>query len=607
MTQSAPSPQQPPDVGKHPDPQSLRGSDCLARLLSEWGAETLFTYPGTSELALCETVLRTGKIKVVNARGDGEAVLFAAGANLSRRDIATCLLHGARGATNALGAIADIRRNEVPLVVIIGLPSSTSAKFLPPHAEPDLITGLRHFAKSALELPSGPFDQDSGEELVAALRAVRSEALRVPCGPVLIGVPANVLNEVWLPAGKWPAPSPAVINGGDKECTGYDVRTAASWLREALRPVVLLDDYALCQEGSHQALLNFARAFSLPLMQVRYDRGPMLFQTLSTTANPYFVARYDPASPRHREVLSQADLLVTIEDRNMYPRVVGPLSSERHIAVTSAPDKAVTNGYLRPEDIVLAGDVVLSLRRLAEHAGTPAGHPGQAARRHWADTVREMCSGGPQPPASRSRLAAGIAAHLDGLTAPVLVDDSQIFGGLLAENYHLLPERLRVFGDHGGFVGAGLATAIGAALGNSQWDVVCCVGDSALINGFKAWFSGIEQHARLTCVVCNNGGSVSLRKQAAGDHGAGSLLPRADLLRNMATVRYGQLCAGLGIPYWHVLWTTGEEQEPERLASALAAARRADGPAMVEIQVPDSLEFWEGLWRLRGFDELLDG
>jgi acetolactate synthase-1/2/3 large subunit len=560
----------------------------------------LFTYPGTSELALCETILRTDGIKVVNARGDGEAVFLAGGANLAGGDSAICLLHGARGATNAVGAIADLRRNEVPLVVIIGLPSSASARFLPPHAEPNLIEGIGHFAKSALELPGGPFDEEAGGTLISALRSARDEALRQPCGPVVIGVPTDILSQVWLPAGSWPPPAASTAHEGDNS---EQLRVAASWLGDALRAVVLLDDYALRHEGSLEALLDFASAFDLPLMQVRYDRGPMLFQTLSAGANPYFVARYDPADPQHREVVARADLLVTIEDRNMYPRVVGSLSCERHVAITSAPGKAAINGYLRPSDIVVPGHVVDSLRRLVQHASGPAGSPGQAARRRWVADVRTMCAGEPIPPSPRRRLAAGVAAHLDALPAPVLIDDSQIFGGLLAENYELMPPRLRVFGDHGGFVGAGLATAIGAALGHPRWNVVCCVGDSALVNGFKAWFSGVEQRAPLTCLVCNNGGSVSLRKQAVGDHGSDSALATAGLLRNIAAVKYGELCRGLGIPHWDVTWTAGEERESGRLAAALAAASRAGGPAMVEIQVPGSLEFWEGLWRVRGFDE----
>ena len=169
-----------------------------------------------------------------------------------------------------------------------------------------------------------------------------------------------------------------------------------------------------------------------------------------------------------------------------------------------------------------------------------------------------------------------------------------------------MPDRLRVFGDHGGFVGAGLATAIGATLANPQWDVVSCVGDSALINGFKALFSAVDQRAHITCVVCNNGGSVSLRKQAVSDHGSSASLYTADLLRNIAGIKYGELCAGLGIPYWHVSWTMGRKQESDRLAAALAGAGQVNGPALVEIQVPDSLEFWEGIWRVRGFDEFLD-
>lgn len=302
MINGIPPPERPAETTSHQHLKPLSGAECLVKLLLEWGTKTLFAYPGTSELALCERVLHTDGIRIVNARGDGEAVLLAGGANLAGQDIAACLLHGARGATNAIGTIADLRRNEVPLVVIVGLPSSTSAKFLPPHAEPDLIAGLGHFAKSTLELPAVPLGRDGGRDFISALRSARSEALRRPCGPVLIGIPTDTLGRPWLDAENWPAPAVTITDDGDNE---QEFRTAASWLSSALRAMVLLDDYALHYEGSHQALLDFTRTFELPMMQVRYDRGPMLFQTLSATANPYFVTRYDPANSRHREALAR--------------------------------------------------------------------------------------------------------------------------------------------------------------------------------------------------------------------------------------------------------------------------------------------------------------
>ena len=66
------------------------------------------------------------------------------------------MLHGARGLTNAMGALADLRRNEMGTVVVVGLPSTGSQPFLPPHGETGLVPGAGAFAKSWFEAEAVP-------------------------------------------------------------------------------------------------------------------------------------------------------------------------------------------------------------------------------------------------------------------------------------------------------------------------------------------------------------------------------------------------------------------------------------------------------------------
>jgi len=135
----------------HPDDDRVcaTGAEAVVAILHEFGVETAFAYPGTSELALCDAVSASPHLRLHNARGDKEAAFLAAGASLLQPNRAVAILHGARGATNAMGGIADARRTEAGTVFLVGMPSSASAKYLPPspatrRGRPDRESGGLH-------------------------------------------------------------------------------------------------------------------------------------------------------------------------------------------------------------------------------------------------------------------------------------------------------------------------------------------------------------------------------------------------------------------------------------------------------------------------------
>src|SRR5580700_4648914 len=95
----------------------LTGAEALAAVLVASGVRRVFAYAGTSELALCDRFIRTPGMQLINGRGDKESAFMAAGASLVRPARGAAIIHGARGLTNATGAIADARRNEIGCVI----------------------------------------------------------------------------------------------------------------------------------------------------------------------------------------------------------------------------------------------------------------------------------------------------------------------------------------------------------------------------------------------------------------------------------------------------------------------------------------------------------
>lgn len=436
-------------------------------------------------------------LSLINSRGDKEAAFMAAGGNLGSNKCAA-ILHAARGLTNALGAIAEVRRDEIPVLYIVGLPSRTSAKYLPPHGEPDLIQSAGAFAKAAFDCSAIKTWEEYVEVVTKAVKSVSE----LPFGPVLLGVPQDVLSTAFVSQELIP------INVDFEDRSNEQaINTIVDAIVSSRKTLVLVDDYAFRSESSAEgALADFSNATGASVFQVAYRRGPMLFQQLSVDSVPNYLGHYQPTHADHFQMLHSADLLITVEDRNMYPRVVGPLPDCRKIAITSNERVTAKNGYLNRDDILLVGNVATNLSRIAARV---------EAIEHQPVRVNEKLDGASAEGCpSAVALVAAVANGLRDAAQPMIVDDSQMMGGLIANNYELLPKPLRVFGSNSGFVGSGLPFAVGLAASSPGTSVICTLGDQGFTNGLQALAVAGEQQIPLLILVCNNGSSVSLRKQA---------------------------------------------------------------------------------------------
>jgi acetolactate synthase-1/2/3 large subunit len=590
----------------------LSGAQVLSVLLARAGVEQVFAYGGTSELPLCDAVDNLPGITLINGRGDKESAFMAAGASLLRPLAGAAILHGARGLTNAGGALADSRRNEAGCVFVVGLASTGSSRFDPPHGERGLLSTMGHFARWTWEAPALPDDVDqrvaAAETYVDKAKEAISRAARQPWGPVLFGVPQDVAEAAWIPLEVFVSRASGPLRTGAQVC-GPD-EAVVRFLREARRPVVLVDDYALRSPGIRPALDRFSKRAGAVVVQLRYRRGLMLFERLQPGEVENFVGWLNPYSKAHRTLLEECDLLITLEDRNIYKRVVGDLPPCRKVAVNTDPQKVHKNEYLQDGDVLIQGDPAVVLDRLANEL--PGDGPAEPYAWAWSDLRRESMLN-PEPPSqavhdARGRLAGAVADLLHSWARPVLVDDSSMFGGLLNEHYDQLPTGLRVFGGHGGFVGAGLGYAIGSAIAEPGHQVLCTLGDQAFTNSYQALVTAVEQQTDLLILVCNNGQSVSLNKQGAASYGN---VPRR-YLDNAAGFDYTKVAQALGLHAERVSVPVGgpEDEVAAGVASLAAALRRGaawSGPALVELVLPADPEAWRGIWVVHGFEQAAGG
>jgi acetolactate synthase I/II/III large subunit len=595
--------------------QMLTGAEAVARVLAQEGIRVTFAYPGTSELALCDALDHSIGSDLVSGRGDTEAAFMAAGACAFSPCTAAGILHGARGLTNALGAIATARRNEVGVLYLVGLPSTGSARFLPPHGETDLIVNSGRFAKWSCELgapdATGNDQSATASYFTQSLRAAIRIARTRPYGPVIVGLPQDTLETQWIPEHAVVAHAPH-----ETVCMAPALSQAAELIENSQRTLILLDDYFLKYPQARLALREFAELLGAPVLQVRYWRGPMLFERLSRSDLPSFVGWYDPLEATHRNLMGQADLLITLEDRNMYPRVIGALPACRKLVITSDQAKSCKNEYIGSNDLVVEGDVCAILRALAVLLRASLPTNDSVGRGRWDIEILGR-SWGKIPmkeqtvPAAawnmRRQIAMSFARAFDAVSCPVLVDDSQMFGGMLAEEYDQYPSGLRVFGDHAGFVGSGISFATGLAVGSPTSTVVCTLGDQGFCNGLQGLVAMSEQRVPLTLVVCNNSESVSLRKQTSALNPTALQGGTHPILRNPPNINYQAVAAALGVESCVIDWVAGmeagtTEEAATDLETQLVHAFTARQPRLIELRLPSLGDAWYGIWRTAGLE-----
>ena len=590
----------------------LNGAEIIAFVLQNLGVKKVFVYPGTSELAICNSLASISEINLINARGDKECAFMTAGACLLKPNLSVGLLHGARGLTNALGAIADSRRNEVTGVFIVGLPSTKSSRFLPPHGEKNLMENLGNFVKWCHEVNSIPSDKASlniaAKNFIEALYNAFSQATIRPYGPTMFGIPQDVAERAWIP---WSVLKNTKLVSQNFKVSKEKMILGAKLISESRNVLILVDDFLLKYDNIRPTIAKFSSLSKAPVLQIRYRRGAMLFERLNNKDVAHFVGWFEPRRSEHKDLLAATDLLVTLEDRNLYRRVIGPLPNCRKLAITSDGSKTLKNEYLTDNDILLEGDVASIIDDLNKELSFNFDRVQK--KQNWVDSIlgRYFTSKGEIIP-SVQRIRAGIitslADTLHKVNNPVLVDDSQMFGGLVSEYYEELPLNLRVFGDHGGFIGSGIGYATGLAIAEPSVRVFCLLGDQGLTNGFQGLITAVQERAGVVFIVCNNGASVSLLKQSSASQKGCYIMKDYSYLENPKDFNYSSVAQELSIPSWKVVLSLAQEKSDTKqaidiLKECLAKALVVEGPSLIEICLPSEEQFWDGIWQTQGYDE----
>jgi thiamine pyrophosphate-dependent acetolactate synthase large subunit-like protein len=525
----------------------LNGGDIVARVLREHGVSHLFTLcGGHTAPILCGA--RKERIRVVDVRHEATAV-FAADA-LARRTgtPGVAVVTAGPGITNSVTALKNAQLAQSP-VLLIGGAAPTVLKNRGALQDIDQLRLLKPIVKDAASIRRNC-------DIVPVIEEGLKLCLSGVPGPVFVECPIDVLYPEEL-VRQWYGLGPQAASGRDikervqqaylkhhvdrmfacdfGEMSAGEIEipernlkpdflgTAADWIGDAARPVMIIGSQAVAEAGQVNRLAEAVAKLDVPVFLTGMARG-LLGQ------NHRLQVRH-----QRKKALRDADLVILAgmpcDFRLDYGRSLS--RQARLISVNRSKSELKLN--CRP-DLGIHGDPLVFLGRLAETLPTPV-----RGREDWIDVLRkrdlaredeiERMSLNDTEFVNPLRLLRELDDLLDGHS--ILVADGGDF--VATASYILRPRAPLSWLDPGvfGTLGVGAGFALGARVSDPEAELWLLYGDGAAGFSLQEFDTFVRHGISIIAVVGNDAGWTQIGRDQVeflGDD-VGTVLRRTDYHR----------------------------------------------------------------------------
>lgn len=466
------------------------GSDVLLEALADEGVRHVFGNPGTTELPLVDALVGRDEPQYVLALQEATAVGMAdAYGRLTRRP-SFVNLHTVAGLANGLGNLANAVAAGTPLVVTAGQQDRRHLL-----AEPLLSGDLVGLASS---LVKWSYEVRTLGELGIAIRRAFRLAAAPPTGPVFLGLPMDVLEEV----GEAPLPPRSQI---DDAPTGGSLAEVAERLASAKRPGLVVGD-ELARSDGLDAAVDLAQTLGAPVHGQPLSsllvfpsahplwRGPLprdaaginatlgaYDRVLVLGADAFLVYPYTPAQP----VPEGVELLQIHPD----PAQLGRTHAVR-VGVLGDPARCAA------ELALLLDGRIPDERRRRVLAESEAWRGEVVAR-----LAAQVLAGRDEQPLGP---AAAVQAVVSRLPDDAILVDEAITASPFVRAFHRGTDSMSYLWSGAGALGWGVPAALGAKLAAPERPVVCIVGDGSFMYAPQALWTAARYRLNALIVVLDN-------------------------------------------------------------------------------------------------------
>lgn len=448
------------------------------------GYHYVFGNPGTVEQGLLQALDDFPELEYILTLQETVAAGIADGYARASGRPALLQLHSSVGLGNGIGMLYQSLRGHTPIVCIVG-----EAGVAYDAMDAQMAVDLVAMAKPVTKWATRVLDRRS---VLRVLRRAYKIAATPPCGPVLVVLPGDVLDELNdEPVYPTPVPDTRV------RPTDEALQAAAAALGSAERPVIIVGD-GVAASGAQPELLAIAELLGATV------HGANSSETNMDMAHPLWAGLIGHMfGEDSAAVVREADAVLVVGTYvfpDVYPSLRDPFESVDSVVHIDLDAYEIGKNYR--VDHGLLGDPASTLRALRPmiEAAMPSERKAAAERR------LAQRAAGTTSPAAGHPVAEAFAAAL----AEALPEDHLIFDESLTVSDVLLRHiPARRPGDHlmtrGGSLGVGFPGAIGAKLARPSATVVGVSGDGGSMYTIQSLWTAHRYGIAAKFVVVNNG------------------------------------------------------------------------------------------------------